>query len=204
MARPQSTESVKVFKTNLERSRAFLRIFDKDRKQGQPTNDEKELLRGCLVFAVGALDAYLSDLILEIVPEYAVKSKSLDDALNQIAKTNPGMILRLTLTQESTDRRTEFKAALGEWLENKSFQGPEKVVVALGYLGCRLSWDDFDKSTNVNSAQELKRITDERHSIVHRGQKPYIKRQLADEAVALIENMVKLIDARVLEVLASA
>jgi hypothetical protein len=65
---PKRSEAFGVFEANRERSRAFLRIFDKDRKVGQPSNDEKELLRGSLVFAVGALDAYLSDLILEIVP----------------------------------------------------------------------------------------------------------------------------------------
>jgi len=58
-AKAKQTASLAVFEANLERSRAFLRIFDQDRKVGQPTNDEKELLRGSLVFAVGALDAYL-------------------------------------------------------------------------------------------------------------------------------------------------
>jgi hypothetical protein len=53
----KKTDAFKVFEVNLDRSRAFLRIFDKDRGAGQPTNDEKELLRGSLVFAVGALDA---------------------------------------------------------------------------------------------------------------------------------------------------
>ena len=75
------TDAFKVFEANLDRSRAFLRIFDKDRSAGQPTNDEKELLRGSLVFAVGALDAYLSDLIMEIVPKYAPRSSQLTDAL---------------------------------------------------------------------------------------------------------------------------
>jgi hypothetical protein len=86
-----------VFETNLERSRAFLRIFDKDRGVGQPSNDEKELLRGSLVFAVGALDAYLSDLILEIIPAHGPKSPQLSDALREIARADPGLSLRVAL-----------------------------------------------------------------------------------------------------------
>ncbi|WP_166677563.1 HEPN domain-containing protein [Amycolatopsis arida] len=186
-----------MFEANVERSQAFLRIFDKDRGRGQPANDEKELLRRCLVFAVGALDAYLSDLILEIVPEHAPKSTSLKDALAQIAKADPGLVLRVSLAATTQDKHDEFRTALSEWLETKSFQGPEKVVNALGYLGCPISWQDFDESSGVATATELRRITDGRHKIVHRGQKPYIKRALAKEAVTLISNMADLIDSRV-------
>jgi hypothetical protein len=197
MAKTVNTASHKIFEANLERSRAFLRIFNKDRGRGQPSNDEKELLRGCLVFAVGALDAYLSDLILEIVPEHAPKSKSLKDALAQIAKADPGLVLRVSLAATTEDRHEEFRAALSEWLETKSFQGPEKVASALGYLGCAISWTDFDIATGVTSATELRRVTDERHKIVHRGQKPYITRELAEKTVTLIASMATLIDTRV-------
>lgn len=112
----KTTAAYEVFEVNLDRSRAFLRIFDKDRGAGQPSNDEKELLRGSLVFAVGALDAYLSDLIMEIVPKYAPKSSQLSDALKAIAKSDPGLSLRVALAQSEADRREEFGAALEEWL----------------------------------------------------------------------------------------
>lgn len=119
----KKTEAFHVFEANLERSRAFLRIFDKDRSVGQPSNDEKELLRGSLVFAVGALDAYLSDLVLEIVPKHAPSSSNLTDALKAIAKTDPGLSLRVALVKNDDDREAEFRAALDEFLAAKSFQG---------------------------------------------------------------------------------
>jgi hypothetical protein len=197
VAKTARTAAHKVFEANLERSRAFLRIFDKDRGRGQPSNDEKELLRGCLVFAVGALDAYLSDLILEIAPEHAPKSRNLKEALAQIAKADPGLVLRVSLAATTADRHQEFRTALSEWLETKSFQGPEKVAGALSYLGCAIGWTDFDTTTGVVSATELGRVTDERHKIVHRGQKPYITRDLAEKAVTLISGMADLIDSRV-------
>lgn len=191
------TDAFKVFEANLDRSRAFLRIFDKDRSAGQPTNDEKELLRGSLVFAVGALDAYLSDLIMEIVPKYAPRSSQLTDALKAIAKSDPGLSLRVALAQSDADRRDEFGAALEDWLAAKSFHGPAKVATALEYVACPVTWDDFDAVTEVATAQELTRVTDERHEIVHRGRKPYIRRQLAEEANNLIAAIAGHIDGEV-------
>jgi hypothetical protein len=124
---PKRTDSCRVFEANLERSRAFLRIFDKDRKPGQPTSDEKELLRGSLVFAVGAIDAYLSDLILEVVPKYAPDSKHLAEALKSIARSDPGLSLRVALAPTRADGVGHFRTALQDWIATKSFQGPEKV-----------------------------------------------------------------------------
>ena len=195
--RAKQTDAFGVFEVNLERSRAFLRIFDKDRKRGQPSRDEKELLRGSLVFAVGALDAYLSDLILEIVPRYGPKSPQLADALRAIAKTDPGLSLRVALANSDDDRRYEFRSALDDWLATKSFHGPAKVASALEYVACAITWDEFDKAAGCDAAKELTRITDERHEIVHRGQKPYIRRDLAESANNLIAALAQRIDDEV-------
>jgi len=194
ISKQRKTQSLKVFEANLGRAQAFLRIFDKDRGVGQPTNDEKELLRGCLVFAVGALDAYLGDLIVEVVPEIKTRTRALDDALQRIAKDNPGLVLRIALTEDGESRRSEFRSALSAWLENKSFQGSEKVASALNYLGSGHSIADLDEITGVGTAAELDRITKERHQIVHKGTKPYTKRDLAAKAVDLVQSIAGAID----------
>ncbi len=54
---PGQTSSVpptSVFRNNLARAHAFLPLFDETGGVGQPSNDRKELLRGAVVFAVGA------------------------------------------------------------------------------------------------------------------------------------------------------
>jgi len=193
----QATEAFRVFETNLDRSRAFLRIFDTDRKVGQPSNDEKELLRGSLVFAVGALDAYLSDLILEIVPKHGPKSSHMSDALKAIARADPGLSLRVALAASAPESRDEFRTALADWLASKSFHGPEKVIQALGYLNCQLAWSDLDGGTGRDTAKELTKITDDRHAIVHEGKKPYVKRDLAEQANALVASLARHIDGEV-------
>ncbi len=196
-AKPKRTHARNVFDANLERSRAFLRIFDKGRGPGQPTNDEKELLRGSLVFAVGALDAYLSDLIVEVVPQYSPASSELAAALKAIAKADPGLSLRVALAPTKADATEEFRSALDDWLSTKSFQGPEKVVEALAYVGCAISWDSFDHATGISPAAEhLRKITGERNGIVHEGKKPYVRRHLAEEANNFIGAMAKHIDTR--------
>lgn len=200
MARkPRQTDAFKVFKANMERAQAFVRIFNSGRTRGQPSNDEKELLRGSLVFAVGALDAYLSDLVLEVVPEYAPQSKQLSEALKAIAKNDPGLALRVSLISNAEQRKAEFRAALGEWLETKSFHGPEKVQAALSYVGCSITWHEFDKATEVETARELDQVTEERHSIVHRGKRPYVTRDRTEGTHNLLSSIADLVDKQVLE-----
>jgi hypothetical protein len=195
--KPPRTAASSVFETNLGRSRAFLRIFDQERRPGQPSSDEKELLRGSLVFAVGALDAYLSDLILEVVPSYGPKSRHLADALKAIARNDPGLALRVALAPTKSDGVDEFRSALQEWLATKSFQGPDKLLEALGYVACPIDWPSFDQATGQSTATELARITKERHGIVHEGKRPYIRRHLAEQANTLVADIVRHIDAEV-------
>jgi hypothetical protein len=41
------------------------------------------------------------------------------------------------MVDEFRARKDEFRAALKDWLATKSFDGPEKVVMALGYVGAK-------------------------------------------------------------------
>jgi hypothetical protein len=120
MPRGRRRRTCYVFEVNLDRSRAFLRIFDKDRGAGQPTTDEKELLRGWVVFAVSALDAYLGDLIMEIVPKYAPRSSQLSDALKAIAKSDPASVS----AWPSPDRRPTGMRSSGRRLMTGSPRSP--------------------------------------------------------------------------------
>lgn len=196
---------MKACKANIARARAFFEFFDqvddngqRKRGRGQPKNKDKELLRGSLVFAVGALDAYLHDLILEIDPTRAPHSKQLDSAMKAIAKNEPGLALRVAIAP-SNDRVAEFRAALERWLENQSFQGPEKVMTALGLVGCPLDWPDFDKTTGVDTADDLKQATDLRHNIVHRASQTSLTRDRAESVTTLIESIAQRIDQDIMD-----
>lgn len=187
-------ESYKVFEKNVDRASAFLRIFDVDRTAGQPTNDEKELLRGAIVFAIGALDSFLHELVLEIVPTFGGDRSALKDAFRAIAKDDPGMSLRLALATDDETRKAEFRNALGDWLETKSFQGVGQVQSALQYAGNNLTLPDLDAATGTDTAKQLAFYTKMRHQIVHRGARPNIRRARAGECVSLVREMGKAIN----------
>jgi hypothetical protein len=191
-AKRQKCDSFKVFDLNVKRSRAFIRVFDgteTSRKQGRPTNDEVELLRGALVFAVGALDNFITELILELVPKFGCSGEAMKQPLTEIAKADPSLSLRVALAGTGNPE-DEFRNALSNWLETKSFHGVEKILVALGYIGVTI-----DESTLPTTwKQSLNDFTERRHQIVHRGDKSVVKREQAQECTDLVEAIGKAIN----------
>lgn len=196
-SRRRKCDAYKVLEKNIERARAFLRIFDVDRTAGRPSRDENELLRGSVVFAVAALDAFLHDLVLEIVPQFGGNPSAVRDALRVIGKDDPGLALRMQLSPDGASRTEEFRQALSDWLDTKSFQGPQKVTTALSYVGCPLTWNDLEAAAGTQAAARLDHFTTMRHDIVHRGRKPLIVRQNADECIKLVAAIAAAINSDV-------
>lgn len=158
----------------------------------------QQLLRSALVFAVGALDAYLHDLILEIVPKHiSDPSPALKEGLREITKKDPVLALRVALASDEKARIQEIYSALDEWLSIESFQGPARVQKALEYLGCKLVWNTVDREIQFKTASELQRITQKRHNIVHRGREHTITKDEAQAAIDLVRALAKYIDHQV-------
>ncbi len=65
---------------------------------------------------------------------------------------------------------------------------------AAGYVGHRVSWSDIDAATGKETASSLTRFTEMRHEIVHRGRKPYVRRQIAQNCVDLIAAIAKAVN----------
>ena len=119
-------DSYQVFEKNTERSRAFLRIFDVDRTSGRPSNYEQELLRGAIVYSIGALDAFLHELVLELVSRFGLASPGMEEPLRAIAEDDASLALRVALV-DGASKEAAFRQALDTWLERKSFQGAGRV-----------------------------------------------------------------------------
>lgn len=186
------------FLANIKRPQAFLHIFDNPggtpRRQGRPTDNEKELLRATVVFALAALDAYLHDVVLEEVPVRGVKSDTLLEPLRAIARDDPALPLRVALADNKSARHAEFRAALGSWLSAKAFQGPEAVKRALGYVGCSPSAAELDRSIGSGWAGDLTSWTTMRNGMVHRAETPYIRRADAAKCVDLVIRIVATVE----------
>jgi hypothetical protein len=178
--------------TNVNRSHAFIRVFDgteTNRKQGRPTNDEVELLRGALVFSVGALDNFITELILELVPKFGGNGEAMKQPLTEISKADPSLPLRVALAGPD-NAEDEFRDALGNWLETKSFHGVEKIVAALRFIGVTM-----DESTLPGDwKKSLNEFTERRHKIVHRGNKNELRREKAQACTDLVEEIGKSIN----------
>lgn len=187
------TVAHKAFQANMHRASAFLAIFDSpggyQRGQGQPSNDEKELLRATVVFSVAALDNYCHDVVLERVLDQGVNSPDLQDALRGIAKEDPALALRVAMSPTAEERAEQFRAALSGWLSTKSFQGPAAVIRALGYVGLAVNAAHLGQTIGTTWSEELTRWTDMRHQLVHRAAKPYIKRVDAGQCYDLISEV---------------
>lgn len=188
-------DAYKVFKKNLTRSRAFIRVFEAQGGPGQPSNDRKELLRGAVVFAVGSLDAFLHDVVLEIVPKHGATSPELADALKAIAREDPSLALRVALKRNQAEAADEFRAALDAWLSTKSFQGPEAVVRACRYIGIDFDWG----AMQGGAAAKLRNFSEERNLIVHRGGKPYIKRDKAQDCIDLVASIAQAVNDQLVQ-----
>jgi hypothetical protein len=188
----------RVFSKNIRRARVLLEFFDEDTKGSQqPTNAATELLRSALIFAVGALDAYLHDLILEIVPAHAPHSPSLADILKAIAKEDPKLVLRIVHTDDKFARQREFRKALDDALSERSFLGSAGVKRALDLIDCRIDWPEFDEAAGSNIQRELSLLAQQRNNIVHRGWRTTTTRDEMGAAIALLETVGMLIDDRV-------
>lgn len=187
-ARRRKCDAYKVFETNVNRSRAFVRVFDgaeASRSRGRPSNDEVELLRGALVFAVGALDNFITELILELVPQFGCNGDAMKQPLTEISKADPSLALRVALAGPGS-AKGEFRAALASWLETKSFHGVEKILAALRYIGVT-TIDDSNLPTDWKKS--LNTFTEQRHQIVHRGHKATVTRDRAEECTGLVQSI---------------
>lgn len=183
-------ESFVVFEKNLKRSRSFITIFgEENRPAGAPSNDERELLRGALVFAIGALDNFIHELILEIVPKFGGDKGAMKQPLTSIAKSDPSLALRVALASPAGAEQ-EFRDGLNAWLETQSFHGVTRIIGAMGYLGVKLDETSLPADWKVR----LEGFTDERHQIVHRGSTKVIKRDDAKACTDLVEAIGKAIN----------
>jgi hypothetical protein len=188
-------EAYKVFKKNHRRAQVFIEFFEgSGRPRGRPSANELELLRGAVVFAVSALDAFLHDLILEIIPTFGGETAALREALREIGKSDPGLALRVIL---APDKEAEFRAALDDWLSTKSFQGVTQVNKAVAYLGLQEPWARVEEWTGRSAKSRLEHFTQMRHRIIHRGYKPQLKKEDAVECVDLVEKIAQEIDGQI-------
>jgi hypothetical protein len=120
-----TTKARFALKENTRRARALIRIFNSgkvkpeegDRRgAGRPTGDEVPLLHAVVIFSIGALDAYLSDVAAEVLVAQLERARPPDSSsrrvLQAVQKEIPTLPFELALTSDENERREIAQQAI--------------------------------------------------------------------------------------------
>jgi hypothetical protein len=199
MAQPPQTKAYKRLLKNLTRGEVLLnQFFDrpggKPRQPGQPKSHEQELLRSVLVLTVGALDAFLSDLLIEFLPKLAAQG-SADRVFDRLGRENPGLVIR-ALFIGGDEVQTALTSAIEAEFEAKVMHGAKAVRQVADWCALGLGNHDFDTTAYPDALSTLDSWTLKRHRIVHRGELVKMKREDAATILGLVKDVGKTLNDR--------
>jgi hypothetical protein len=201
--RSKYTKSFKRLRRNLNRGRTLLdKFFDNPggsrRGSGQPAAHEQELLRSVLVLGVGALDAFLSELVVELMPKLAVTGKA-HTIFDRLMKDNAGLVLQAVYTGRD-DLDAALSSAVESQFQSSVMHGSKAVRQVYDWCVLELGHGDFDTDRFPQAMKLLDEWTDKRHRIVHRGELVRMRRQDATDVLDLVESIGKTLNNRALMV----
>ena len=190
------------FDINIRRASHFLDIHQQVHAgtHGAPVLALRELPRGALVFAVGALDAYLSDVSAEVMIHQCKHGSVTGDTravMKTVSQQLPGLALELAVAADGADRVERLRGAVVDHFQTAvSGHGPESVVKALERMGGRASelWRGLEEAGFADPARALDDWTDKRHRIMHRGEKVSVPWKKGRECLELLTAVAGAVD----------
>lgn len=163
--------------------------------------DLSEILRAEYVLTVSAFDCYLHDLVQSRM--HAITFALEDEKLpSEYAKFKiPIGTLKLFLTANEDDQKQILHAALKKSLSEFSFESPQTVERALGYIGINKVWKKVSvilEKEPEEIRKQLSLIIFRRNCIAHQADianytdetKQPIEREDVSEVIAYIETLV--------------
>lgn len=196
-----ATTALVAAKRNLERATFFLDIHQGTQQgPGTPDNKRRELPRGAVVFAIGALDAYLSEVAAEVMVAQFERGQATGDSrkiLEAIQRTSPTLAIELAVAEPQVDRAAMLRRAIVDhFYDQVSNHGAKAVSTTVQRMGksSNAVWAAVEAAGEAQPQQRLDDWTDKRHAIVHRGQRPTVNREPARTCVKLVEIICSEID----------
>lgn len=165
----------------------------KPRKPGQPRAHEQELLRSVLVLCIGGLDAFLSEFVVEFLPQIA-RDEGATKIFDTLAKESPGLILRALFLEDAVPREAILAEVLERHFLGKAMHGPDAVSQATRWCGLQGSAGSFNSGDFPDAMATLKKRTDQRHRIVHRGEKVKLARDETGRTVDLVQHIGRVLN----------
>lgn len=197
-----ATASKAAYENNTIRARYFLRIHEDAQKgRGSPPLPYRELPRAAVVFSVGAIDAYLSEVSAEVMIRQfraGVANKEARDVLQRVLKDIPTLSLEVAILTTSDERVQRVQDAVaGHFHTNVSDHGQKAVSAAIVRMGRMPNqvWDHLVDLGHKNPHAFLDHWTSIRHRIVHQGERPPVRRGGADDFIAFADDLVARVDA---------
>lgn len=203
------TETKATFNVNIQRAGYFPDLHESIHggAQGAPRNPVRELPRAAVVFAIGALDAYLSDVSAEVIvtllqrelPEAEVR-----EILRRVQGEVPTLSLELSLVPDPDERVRRVQEAVADHLHNRvSNHGKKAVSRTMERLGGNAQdlWSALGANGYPRAADDLDDWTEKRHQIVHQGQTVRVHRPQARYCVQLVEAIGERIDGQAMRAL---
>ena len=197
-----ATDSKTTFDINAERAGYFLVIHEAAQGGvvGAPITPVRELPRAAVVFAVGALDAYLSEVSAEVlIKQIAAATPSFDvrDALRRVDSEIPTLSLEVALVPSQQERTQRIRNAIVDHFHNRvSHHGAKGVSNAVERIGGRPTdvWNHVRSLRFANAHADLDRWTNIRHQIVHQGKKSPVRRREAQRCIKLVSAIAEAVD----------
>lgn len=195
-----ATDAKQVFDANIERAGYFLKIHeDAQAGAGAPPLRFRELPRASIVFTVGAIDAYLSDMSAEVLIaqlQSAPPSQQMREILKRIQSELPTLAIELSVLATNPERIQRLQESVADHFHNRVSQhGSKAVAASLMRIGGEVSsvWSYLEQTGHTRPAKYLDEWTDKRHRIVHQGKKLTVHRPTANAfkefSVALVERV---------------
>lgn len=191
---------------NLKRSRHFLNLHREFHGggRGAPRQPVRELPRGAVVFAIGTLDAYLSEVSAEtLVKQFEIghESGNLRDVLRRLQSQVPSLSLEVALIPDHAARLTRVRRSIVEhFYSESSHHGAKAINDTLKRLegSQQKVWAELETRGWNKPARDLDYWTQVRHAIIHRGETPRVRRDKADTCVSLVRDIIDAVDTEAL------
>ena len=188
-----ATKAMQTFRANIKRAGYFLDLHEAHTDTpGAPTLPLRELPRAAVVFAVGALDAYLAELSAEIILHQVTTASTKSDTravLKRVQADLPTMALEVALLSSSSDRLQYVRDQIAQHFYHRvSLFGADGVADVLARMGVKVRpfWDILASKGFDSPAAELDKWTAKRHDIIHEGKSPRAPRGETRSFVELV------------------
>ncbi len=152
------------------------------------------------MFAVGALDAYLSEVAAEVMVAQFENGHATGDSrkiLEAIQRATPTLAIELAVAEPHVDRVAVLRRSIVDhFYDQVSNHGAKAVSATVQRMGRSPNgvWAAVEAAGEADPQERLDEWTSRRHAIVHRGQRPTVNREPARTCVKLVETICLAVD----------